>query len=356
MWPRISPYRALKPLLFSLPPETVHGVVSTGLRAVQGTPVEGALARRYAVDDARLAIDAFGLEFPNPVGIAAGFDKNATVPRALAALGFGHVEVGGVTAEAQAGNPRPRLFRLPADDALINRMGFNNDGADVVGERLDRTDLPAVPVGVNVGKSKTTPLSDAADDYAYTYDRVADAGDYFVVNVSSPNTPGLRELQQRDALERIVLRLQDAGAAPLLVKLSPDLAEPAIEDSIALAEELGIDGLIATNTPVDRPDTLRDSNRTQEGGLSGRPLEPRATEIVRFVAERTELPVVGVGGIFTAEDAYRKIRAGASLIQLYTGFVFRGPAIARVINEGLLALLERDGFDSVEDAVGADLD
>ena len=351
----MSPYRALKPLLFSLPAETVHGAVTSGLRAIQGTPVEGLLASRYVVDDPRLRVESFGLEFPNPVGIAAGFDKNAELPRALAALGFGHVEVGGVTAEPQEGNPRPRLFRLPDDGALINRMGFNNHGADRIGERLARTDLPDVPVGVNVGKSKSAAPAEAADDYAYTYDRVAASGDYFVVNVSSPNTPGLRELQARDALERILGRLQDAGAEPLLVKLSPDLGESAVLEAVGLAEELDVDGLIATNTTIDRPASLRGANRTEDGGLSGRPLEPRATEIVRLVASNTDVPVIGVGGVFTAEDAYRKVRAGASLVQLYTGLIYRGPAIAREINRGLLALLDRDGFDTVKDAVGTDL-
>ena len=352
----MSPYHALKPLLFSLPAETVHGIVSAGLRTIQGTPVEGAIARRYAVDDRRLRVEAFGLEFPNPVGIAAGFDKNAEITRALAALGFGHVEVGGVTAEPQAGNPRPRLFRLAEDGALINRMGFNNDGADVVGERLAKTGLPDVPVGVNIGKSKTASPDQAADDYAYTYERVADSGDYFVVNVSSPNTPGLRELQTRDALAGILQRLLDAGAEPLLVKLSPDLAEGAVLEAVELAEDLGVDGLIATNTTVDRPERLRNPNRNEEGGLSGRPLEPRATESVRLVASNTDLPVVGVGGVFTAEDAYRKIRAGATLVQLYTGLIYQGPTIARDINRGLLELLDRDGFDSVIEPVGADLD
>lgn len=352
----MSPYSALKPLLFSLPAETVHGAVSAGLAAAQGTPVEGFLARRYTVEDPRLHVDAFGQRFENPIGIAAGFDKNARIPRALAAMGFGHVEVGGVTAEAQAGNPRPRLFRLVEDEALVNRMGFNNDGADVIGDRLARTDLPDVPVGVNIGKSKSTPLDEAPDDYAYTYDRVAEAADYVVVNVSSPNTPGLRELQAPEALAAILARLLDAGADRLLVKLSPDLAESAIAETIDLVEGLDVDGLIATNTTVDRRASLADSNRSEDGGLSGRPLEPRATQVVRFVAERTDLPVIGVGGVFTAEDAYRKIRAGASLVQLYTGFVYRGPATAREINAGLLRLLERDGYDTIGEAVGAELE
>lgn len=348
-------YAAIKPVLFSLPPETAHDVVTALLGTVQETPVERLLRARYCVDDPRLAVEAFDCRFPNPVGVAAGFDKNARVPRALAALGFGHVEVGGVTAEEQPGNPRPRLFRLPDDDALINRMGFNNQGADRIADRLASTRAPDVPVGVNIGKSKTTSLEDAAADYAYTYDRLAGHGEYFVVNVSSPNTPGLRELQQREPLERILSELRDRGAQPLLVKLSPDLGPDALEETVDLAEAVGLDGLIATNTTTTRPGTLRSPEKSEDGGLSGRPLEPRSTDVVRFVAERTDLPVVGVGGVFTAEDAYRKIRAGATLVQLYTGLIYRGPSIVREINRGLLELLSRDGCDTVTEAVGADL-
>jgi len=352
---RMRPYDVAKPLLFRLPAETAHSLVHRGLSAVQSTPVERALSRRYVVDDDRLAVETLGETFPNPVGVAAGFDKNAEVPRSLRALGFGFLEVGGVTAEPQAGNPRPRLFRLREDEALVNRMGFNNHGADRVGERLADTDLPDVPVGINVGKSKSTPLADAPDDYEYTYERVADHGDFFVVNVSSPNTPGLRELQGRESLERILGRLRDAGADPLLVKLSPDLGEGAVEDAIDVVNEMDLDGIVATNTTIERPASLRSPNRAETGGLSGKPIEERATEAVRFVAERTDVPVIGVGGVSTAEGAYRKLRAGASLVQLYTALVYRGPSLAREINEGLLDLLERDGFDSVTAAVGADL-
>ncbi|WP_058367644.1 quinone-dependent dihydroorotate dehydrogenase [Haloparvum sedimenti] len=350
-----SAYDLCKPLLFALPPETAHRATHRLLRTVQGTPATDLLRRRYVVEDERLETEAFDCAFPNPVGVAAGFDKNAEAPRALAALGFGHVEVGGVTAERQPGNPRPRMFRLKEDRALINRMGFNNHGADAVGERLDAEPLPDVPVGINVGKSKSTPLEEAADDYLYTYERVADAGDYFVVNVSSPNTPGLRELQNREALERILGTLSDAGASPLLVKFSPDLPRPAVEEALAVVDDLGLDGVIATNTTTSRPDSLRSPSRAERGGLSGAPIEETATEMVRFIAERTDVPVVGVGGVSDAAGAYAKIRAGASLVQLYTGLVYEGPGLARDINEGLLELLERDGFDSVADAVGADL-
>ena len=351
----MDPYDLVKPLVFRLPAETAHEVTSTALEWIQATPVERLVERRYRVTDDRLAVEAFGESFPAPVCVAAGFDKNARTFRALAALGFGGVEVGGVTADPQTGNPRPRLFRLPGDRALVNRMGFNNHGADRVGRRLATTESPPVPVGVNLGKSKRTPLSEAPADYAYTYERVAEGGDYFVVNVSSPNTPGLRKLQQRDHLERILGRLLDEGARPLLVKLSPDLAESVIEEALGVVEELDLDGVIATNTTTDRPGHVRDPNRAEEGGLSGEPLRERATRTVRFVARRTDVPVVGVGGVSTATDAYRKIRAGASLVQLYTGLVYRGPSIAREIHEGLLELLDRDGFDSVEDAVGANL-
>ncbi len=349
-------YDAAKPALFSLPPETAHHLVHRGLRAVQDTPVADVLRQRFAVSDDRLQQSVFGLEFPTPVGVAAGFDKNAEIPRVLAALGFGHVEIGGVTAEKQPGNPRPRMFRLPEDDALINRMGFNNEGADRIGDRLDREPQPDVPLGVNIGKSKSTPLAAAADDYLYTYERVASAGDYFAVNVSSPNTPGLRSLQNRESLEEILGTLQDAGASPLLVKLSPDLPDPAVEDALAVVDDLGLDGVIATNTTTSRPDSLQNPNQAETGGLSGNPIESEATDQIRFIAERTDVPIVGVGGVSDAAGAYEKIRAGASIVQLYTGLVFEGPAIARDINEGLLDLLERDGFDSVADAVGVDLE
>ena len=346
-------YDAAKPALFSLPAETAHGLGHAALRLAQDTPIESVLADRLFVDDERLETTAFGLRFRNPVGVAAGFDKNAEIPAALSALGFGHVEVGGVTAERQPGNPRPRMFRLPDDGAIINRMGFNNDGADAVGPRLAATDTP-VPVGVNIGKSKSTPLDEAADDYRYTFERVREGGDYFVVNVSSPNTPGLRELQDREPLERILSTLQDAGAAPLLLKLSPDLAREAVATAVDVVDDLGLDGVVATNTTVRRPASLRSPNRVEEGGLSGKPIEEESTELIRFVAERTDVPVVGVGGVSDAEGAYEKIRAGASVVQLYTALVYEGPTVARDINEGLLELLERDGFDSVSEAVGAD--
>jgi len=350
-------YRAIRPLLFRLDPERAHRLATRTLAAIGGTPLESLLRHRYHVHDDRLMVSAFGQEFPGPIGVAAGFDKNARMAGALAALGFGHVEVGGVTASAQTGNPRPRLFRLPEDRGLVNRMGLNNEGAAAIGERLRRVtarDLSA-PVGVNLAKSADIPLAEAAPDYRAAYEEVAEA-DFFVINVSSPNEASFRELQGGEHLDRIVGELVDAGAAPLLVKLSPDLADPAIEDVLDVVAAHDLDGVVATNTTTARPGGLESPARHENGGLSGAPLRERATRTVRFVAERPEVPVIGVGGVFTAADAYAKIRAGASLVQLYTGLVYRGPSIARSINRGLLHRLDRDGFESVEAAVGADLD
>ncbi len=246
------------------------------------------------------------------------------------------------------------MFRLPEDGGLINRMGLNNDGAAVIGQRLDDLEVP-FPVGVNIAKSEHVDPEDAPADYRETYESVADGGDFFVVNISCPNSQGFAELQNRDSMAAIIEELQDAGATPLLVKLSPDLPDPAVDDALDIVTEFNLDGVVATNTTTDRPASLRSPDRVEGGGLSGKPIEKRATQMVRYVAERVDVPVVGVGGVSSAEDAYQKIRAGASVVQLYTGLVYEGPAVARDINRGLLALLERDGFDSVEQAVGADL-
>ncbi|MEF8778450.1 MAG: quinone-dependent dihydroorotate dehydrogenase [Natronomonas sp.] len=348
-------YDCLKPLAFSFDAETAHRLGHRVLEEMQSTPAERIAADAYTVVDSRLRVEAFGQSFQNPVGVAAGFDKNAEVPNALAALGFGHVEVGGVTADPQAGNSRPRLFRLTEDDALINRFGFNNDGADIIGDRLDDLDA-RVPIGVNIGKSKATPNDEAEADYRYTFEQVAEGGDYFVVNVSSPNTPDLRELQERDRLESILGALKDAGAEPLLVKLSPDLTEAAITEALEVVSTLELDGVIATNTTTSRPASLDSDYAGEEGGLSGKPIEDEATSMIRFIAERTDRPIIGVGGISDAAGAYEKIRNGASVVQLYTGLVYEGPTIARDINRGLLELLERDGFDSISDAIGADIE
>jgi len=351
----MNAYDIAKPVLFRIDPERAHSLIHGLLDVAENTPIETAMARQYVVDDDRLEVQTLGQDFPNPVGVAAGFDKNARVPGSLAAIGFGFVEVGGVTAVAQSGNARPRLFRLPEDRALINRMGLNNEGAEAIGQHLAHTDVD-VPLGVNIAKSEHVAGEDAPADYRQTYEEVAAGGDFFVVNVSCPNSQGFEELQNKASMVAILSALQEAGAAPLLVKLSPDLPEPAAEDALSVVRELGLDGVVAVNTTTERPASLRSDNRIEEGGLSGKPIETDATEMVRFAAERVDVPIVGVGGVSSAAGAYRKIRAGASLVELYTALVYHGPSLARDINRELLALLERDGFDSIEDAVGADLD
>ncbi|MFP4591059.1 MAG: quinone-dependent dihydroorotate dehydrogenase [Halobacteriales archaeon] len=349
-------WRVLRSLLFRLPPERSHELALGALARVQGTPIEDRLAARYRVDDDRLAVEAFGLDFDTPLGLAAGFDKNARAPNALAALGFGHVEVGAVTADGQAGNPRPRLFRLPEDRALINRMGFNNDGAEAVGERLRSLERRRAPIGVNLGKGREVDLADAPADYRRAFEAVADVGDYVVVNVSSPNTPGLRDLQAAEALRPILAELRDAGAAPLLVKLSPDLESDAVDELLAAARTFDVEGFIAVNTTRARPSALSSAHRRERGGLSGEPLRDRTVEAVAHLASRTDRPIVGVGGIDGPEAAYRLLTHGADVLQVYTGFVYGGPGFARRVNEGLRARLERDGFADVAAAVGSALE
>ncbi len=350
----VSPdlYPVLAGLLFRMDAEQAHGLTIRALRS-------GLVPAPQVVRDPRLATAVGDLRFPNPVGLAAGFDKNAEAVDALLKLGFGFVEVGTVTPRPQPGNPRPRLFRLPADRAVINRMGFNNDGAEVVGRRLairrerGRRGL----VGANVGPNRDAP--DPGRDCAAAFAALAPFVDYVVVNVSSPNTPGLRDLQRRDALERLVSRVLDARAqttpaVPLFVKISPDTTH---EERAAIAETalaLGLDGLIATNTTISRPQGLVDPRRRETGGLSGRPLFAAATETLADLARLTQgrVPLIGVGGISSGDDAYAKIGAGAVLVQLYTALVYRGPGLIAAINRRLLDNLRRDGHVSVATAVG----
>ncbi|GAB6933347.1 quinone-dependent dihydroorotate dehydrogenase [Calditerricola satsumensis] len=359
-------YEWVKPLLFRLDPETAHEWTVRALAAAQRVPgALAALSRAFAVSDTRLSVRRWGLRFPNPVGLAAGFDKNAAVFPALAALGFGFVEVGTLTPRPQPGNPRPRLFRLPEDEAVINRMGFNNRGAEAAARSLARH-ARTVPIGVNIGKNKDTPNEAAVDDYRRCLRALYAHGDYFVVNVSSPNTPGLRALQHAEALARLLEGVLDEARAlaretgappkPILVKLAPDLDDGLMREIARAALDQGVAGFVATNTTVDRSGLNSRAHAHEAGGLSGRPLEKRATEAVRLLYRATEgrVPIIGVGGVFDGAGAYAKIRAGASLVQVYTGLIYRGPAIARRINRELLALLQRDGLSSLEEAVGAD--
>lgn len=343
---------ALRPLLFRLgggDPEVVHervlGVLALVSRSPSLTQALAAAISLAAGAREGSARKVFGLCFPNPIGLAAGFDKNGVAVPGLAALGFGFIEIGTVTYSPQLGNPRPRLFRLPSEQALINRMGFNNEGAAAVASRLAKLPRPGVPLGVSLGKSKAAPLEEAVADYLASLDLLSPHGDYFAVNISSPNTPGLRALQERDRLdvllEALVSRLRERAKAegrdapkPLLVKVAPDLDEVALDKVVEVCLARGASGLIAVNTTVGRAglsERVPAALRSEPGGLSGRPLHQRAVAVVRALHQRAgdRLPIVGCGGIFTADDARRMLDAGASLLQLYTSFIYEGPDIAR---------------------------
>jgi len=349
-------YRSLvRPLLFRLPPETAHELALHSLSLVPARLI----AKHFS--DPSLHIERFGLSFPNPVGLAAGFDKNGVVLQPLAALGFGFIEAGTVTFHPQPGNPRPRLFRLREDHALINRAGFNNDGAASFARRVKQHRAGCV-LGVSIGKSKITPLKNATEDYLNSFELVHEVADYIAVNVSSPNTPQLRELQQSEQLtsllSALVVRNRELQKPlPLLVKLSPDLERRDLEMIVDVIERLHIDGIIATNTTINRTGLRTDAKRVAacgEGGLSGKPLAHRSTRMIADLYELTggRIPLIGVGGIFNADDAWQKIAAGASLVQLYTGFIYQGPNIATEINEGLANIIAREGFANLDAAVG----
>jgi dihydroorotate dehydrogenase len=360
-------YRSLlRPLLFSLPPETAHELA---LHSLSFAPN---LTKRVLGDRFKRSpfgrLSFFGLTFSNPVGLAAGFDKDGIALQSLAALGFGFIEAGTVTYQPQPGNDRPRLFRLPIDKALINRAGFNNDGVRAFAARV-KENRPDCVLGVSIGKSKTVALEDAVADYLKSFKAVYPVADYVAVNVSSPNTPGLRELQQADHLDQLLSALQKLnlqlsekpeghGVLPLLVKLSPDLAREDLRKIVTVAQQHKVAGIIATNTTTARTPLNTSVEAVQAcgaGGLSGAPLRHRSLEMIATLYNLTEgtMPLIGVGGIFTAEDAWEMICAGASLVQIYTGFIYEGPAIARKINEGLRRLASAAGFVSLGEAVGS---
>ena len=340
--------RLLKPLLFNLDAERAHHFVFDNLKHAARVPGAAALLRGlYSYQHPSLAREVFGLKFSNPVGLAAGFDKNALLTDELATLGFGFVEIGTVTPRPQPGNPQPRLFRLPQDEALLNRMGFNNDGAAAVAARLRARRNRQLIIGGNIGKNKDTPNERAGDDYVAAYQALADVVDYFVVNVSSPNTPGLRELQDKEPLIKLLQQVQAHNLAsptprPLLLKIAPDLTDAQLDDILDIARETQLSGLVATNTTIARPATLRTAAATVAshgaGGLSGRPLRARATEVIRYLHQRSQgtLPIIGAGGIHSARDAQEKLAAGAALVQLYTGFIYEGPGLVKQINRALV--------------------
>lgn len=336
-------YHLIRPLLFQLDPETAHNLTLRLLRLSSQLPLTHYfLQRLFTIDDPRLEVEAFGIRFKNPVGLAAGYDKNGIAVKGLSALGFGHIEVGTITRLPQAGNPRPRVHRLVSSQAIINSMGFPNNGVESL-----KVERGAARVGINIGKGKDTPLDRASEDYCELFKRVHAIADYVAINISSPNTLNLRQLQARAMLEELLRAVTQTRNTltprlPLLIKIAPDLSESEIDDVIAAAESCGLDGIIATNTTVNW-DGLPMQEKNLTGGLSGAPLRERATKVIRYLAAHTRLPVVGVGGITCAADALEKIGAGATLIQIYSGLIYSGPGLARQINLHLRKVCEEKG-------------
>lgn len=365
-------YDIFRPTLFRLGPEQAHYIAACAARGVQFARAEQALKKMFAFENARLEQTLWGHAFPSPVGLAAGFDKNASLVPFWHALGFGFAEIGSVTAWPSRGNPRPRAFRLIEDEALVNRMGLNNKGVRNISRRLRRTAARSrIPIGVNIASTHGRKLAgnSAVEDFRLSFKTIADQGAYVALNISCPNTPDGKTFEDPGSLKillKVIMeqRRKSAPGVPVLLKLPPPVSDRIVFDSglqeiVRLAREYGVAGFVAVNTASDReglavrPDRL---DAIGKGGLSGRPLEARATSLVRHLYRLTEgtMPVIGVGGVFSAEDAYRKLRAGASLVQLYTALVYRGPDVVREIKTGLTRLLEKDGFDSVADAVGVD--
>ncbi|MAY83433.1 MAG: dihydroorotate dehydrogenase (quinone) [Flavobacteriales bacterium] len=340
-------YKAfIRPILFLLPAEKAHHFTFSifgGLMKIPG--LSSIVKANFRNRHKSLERELWGITFPNPVGLAAGFDKDAKLYRELSALGFGFIEIGTITPKGQPGNPQPRLFRLPKDKALVNRMGFNNEGVEAAIERLKKKPKGLI-VGGNIGKNKVTPNENATDDYLISFRALHKYVDYFVVNVSSPNTPNLRELQDKEPLKRLLVTLQAENKTfdapkPILLKIAPDLTDGQLNDIIDLIQEINLDGLIATNTTIDRSGLQTPDSEVEAigaGGLSGMPLEKRATEVIKYISDRSNkaFPIIAVGGIFSAEDALAKLEAGADLVQLYTGFIYEGPTLIKRINKALI--------------------
>ena len=333
----------IRKIFFLFDAEKVHHFTFSFLKILFKLPLVSTIVKNmYKVEDSKLERNLFGLTFKNPVGLAAGFDKNAQLFNEFANFGFGFVEIGTVTPKPQDGNPKKRIFRLIEDEALINRMGFNNDGVEVVSKRL-RSRKSDIIIGGNIGKNKVTPNETAVQDYIINFEALFDVVDYFVVNVSSPNTPNLRDLQEKAPLTKLLNELQEKNnlhnvRKPILLKIAPDLTNSQLEDIIDIVKITKIDGVIATNTTISR-EGLTANDKNEIGGLSGKPLTKRSTEVIRFLSERSNkaFPIIGVGGIHSAQDAIEKIQAGADLIQIYTGFIYEGPVLVKKINKAILA-------------------
>lgn len=339
-------YKFIRSILFFFDPEKVHYFTAKSIKTVLAIPGMKAIwKKRFVLDDPKLKRELFGLTFNNPVGLAAGFDKNASMYNDLAYCGFGFIEIGTVTPVGQDGNPKPRLFRLKADEAIINRMGFNNAGVEAAIEQLKKRKTTLL-IGGNIGKNKVTPNENAVDDYTISFEALFPYVDYFVVNVSSPNTPNLRSLQEKEPLTQLLQTLQDLNATkparkPILLKIAPDLTKEQLDDIIEIVQETKLDGVIATNTTISRENLKTPQSRIEEigaGGLSGKPLTKASTEVIRYISETSNkaFPIIGVGGIHSAEDALEKLDAGADLVQLYTGFIYEGPRLIKRINQAIL--------------------
>lgn len=332
----------IRPFLFKFDPEKIHYFTFSFLRKIFKVPgISGFLKSKYSVEDRRLEREVFGLTFKNPVGLAAGFDKDAKLYKELSGLGFGFIEIGTLTPKPQPGNPKQRLFRLKEDQAIINRMGFNNEGVVAAVERLKKNN-GEVLIGGNIGKNKVTPNERAVEDYQICFEALFPCVDYFVVNVSSPNTPNLRALQDKEPLTNLLNTLKQLNTKkptqkPILLKIAPDLTDSQLLDIIEIVQNTRIDGVIATNTTISR-EGLQSENKGETGGLSGKPLTNRSTEVIKFLAEKSKhsFPIIGVGGIHSAKDALEKLEAGASLVQLYTGFIYEGPQLIKDINQAIL--------------------
>jgi dihydroorotate dehydrogenase len=336
----------IRPILFCFDPEKIHHFVFILLKVLHSIPGIPAISRVfYKVNDDRLKRSVFGLEFDNPVGLAAGFDKEAKLYNELANLGFGFIEIGTLTPKGQAGNPKPRLFRLPEDSALVNRMGFNNEGVEAAVERLKKRKTKVL-IGGNIGKNKLTPNEQANNDYYKAFYALYEYVDYFVVNVSSPNTPNLRELQDKQPLTALLKMLKDEMATmpnhkPILLKIAPDLSNEQLDDIIDIVADVKIEGIIATNTTIDRSMLKSEKSKVDAigaGGLSGKPVRARSTEVIAYLHQKSNgaFPIIGVGGIYTADDAIEKMKAGASLVQVYSGFIYEGPSMVKKICKGIL--------------------
>ncbi|MDO1447089.1 quinone-dependent dihydroorotate dehydrogenase [Rhodocytophaga aerolata] len=340
-------YKALlQPLLFNLEAEKAHEFVFNSVKQTfKLSPIASVFKRQYTFEHPALEREVFGLKFKNPVGLAAGFDKNAELTDELACMGFGFIEIGTLTPRPQEGNPKPRMFRLKEDKALINRMGFNNQGVEVAAHRLKNRKSDII-IGGNIGKNKNTPNEQALSDYLFCFDALYDVVDYFVVNVSSPNTPNLRDLQEKEPLTQLLQSLQNRNQSkpklkPILLKIAPDLTDGQLDDIIDIVKQTRIAGVVATNTTISREGLHTDKATIQAigaGGLSGQPLKKRSTEVIRYLTEKSgkAFPVIGVGGIASAADALEKLKAGASLVQYYTGFIYQGPELAKKINQAII--------------------